>query len=292
MTGFSTFHEVDTTLLLWLKHADDPLMQCYQRRVLAHLRKRGFRVQHDREIKRRYPALGPDHHEGRKGALEVKVERSGRCLELSFFQNVVFENPHGGRYDFARLAKMPYLVRKRYELERDLLAQALADIAPFVKDTKLSGAALIQARRESLNTFQRRDMYASPPEPYNACGAMIADGDTVYFRHNGRLLRGVAFHNINNMWWVLLPCCRVRNIASFNLMHRTDVAEDALCSTGRWFDAGTRERRMRERRLRRRLDAAVAGGSAEQTEQAARSRGSLRAAGGEQIAATGVLLEA
>ena len=46
----------------------------------------------------------------------------------------------------------------------------------------------------------------------------MRNGETKYFRDwSGYLLRGKVYHNINNMWWVLLADGKVRNVACFDL---------------------------------------------------------------------------
>lgn len=48
---------------------------------------------------------------------------------------------------------------------------------------------------------------------------VIRNGDLKYYRDDctGYLYRGKAYHNINNMWWILQPCGTVRNVAAFEL---------------------------------------------------------------------------
>ena len=49
-------------------------------------------------------------------------------------------------------------------------------------------------------------------------GNILRNGETKYFRdRSGYLLRGKVYHNINNMWWVLLADGKVRNVACFDL---------------------------------------------------------------------------
>ena len=64
-------------------------------------------------------------------------------------------------------------------------------------------------------------------EPYNGRdreGLTLHNGDIKYFRAwNGYLYRGRIYHNINNMWWVIVDKYTVRNVAAFNLF---DLAPD------------------------------------------------------------------
>jgi hypothetical protein len=50
----------------------------------------------------------------------------------------------------------------------------------------------------------------------------IYNGQIKYFRHwNGSLMRGKVYHNINNMWWVILNAYEYTNIADFELFDPT-----------------------------------------------------------------------
>lgn len=178
-----------------------------------------------------YRSIAGNYHRGRKLDLEVTITLAGRTLEIVFFQNVVRENPNGGEYDFSRRQKMPFLIRKQYELERRRIAGLMAGAGfPLLERcVELHGMQEIQSRRRDLADFQGQHFYAKPPEKYNSCTAtngVVRDADVVYFRgHHGRWSRGVAYHNINNMWWVLLPCGTVTNVANFHLHHRADVTD-------------------------------------------------------------------
>ena len=51
---------------------------------------------------------------------------------------------------------------------------------------------------------------------------VLRNGDIKYFRHwNGYLYRGRVYHNINNMWLVIVDKYTVRNIAAFDLFDLT-----------------------------------------------------------------------
>ncbi|HPG94996.1 MAG TPA: UvrB/UvrC motif-containing protein [Dokdonella sp.] len=271
----TSFQEHDTKLLLWWVDPKDTNREPVRNALIKHLRTRGFRIGADPCIRKHYPAISRDHHRGAKGALELKVRLSGRLLEIEFFQNVVFSNPAGGHCDFDRRQKMPYLVGKQYELERDKIAELFAGMGlpRLTLDIRRRGWAFIDNKRAELEAFQGAGFYAREIPRYNkltATKAELAHGDVVYFfgRHSGSggsIHKGVAFPNINNMWWVLLPGDEWANLASFHLYHRADFGT-------------TLPRRMIPlvtciARIRRKLDAAV---NAQQFERAIDLRDALQ----------------
>lgn len=204
------------------------------RQVLDYLGSIGFYVSEDKEIKKRYPSLSKDRNRGRYGNLEFKSERYPAGFKIEFFQNVVFENPHGGEYDSNKLEKMPYLVRKQFELTIKKISKFLIDkgipntTKPVYKNAK---AKIKQHYVESLHhpqkdiNFLLSDLDGQTFEPYNSKdrdGKIIHNGEIKCFRdYNGYLYRGKIYHNINNMWWVIINANEIRNIASFEFFDLT-----------------------------------------------------------------------
>lgn len=221
MKNTQRFCEYDTSLSLWLDDPHDPAVKATYDLLVAHLRGRGFSIDNDQTVA---PCIRANYHKGNKGALEFKMNTSGRCLEINFFQNVVRENRNGGEYDFDKRQKMPFLIGKQYDLERNKIAAFMAGLGyTLTTKPKTSGMDKIIERRAELNAFQGKDMYNRPVGSYNSETATkdtVKDGDTVYFK--GRDMRwyvGTAYHNINNMWWILLSNDEVANVASFDLHH-------------------------------------------------------------------------
>lgn len=252
---YPSFYEHDTTLTFWCKTTEDPLINEVRNSIVRHLRMRSFKVRLDAETKRHYSTICRNHHEGAKGELRFKMRLSGRCLEVIFFQNLVYINPNGGQYDFDRRQKMPYLIGKQYELERGKLADLVLNVAgcTLQLDRKLIGIDLVMSRRKEIEDFHGNDFYAKPPQPYNsrsATGCPVKDKEVVYFVDymTRRWSRGIAYHNINNMWWVLLSSGQVRNMASFDLCYRDEIDDLKGCRI---------KREDIEQKLRGLLDKAV-----------------------------------
>lgn len=213
------FTEHDTSLHLWLDDPKDPAVMSTRDQLVTHLRSRGFHVENDQSVNE---IIRDGYHVGHKGSLEVDIKASGRSLEIKFFQNIVRNNPNGGRYDFNKRQKMPFLIGKMYDLERNKIATLMAGLGfPLTRKIQRHGMDEINFNRAEHDALQRRGR--TIPELYNSVTAtkgVVHDGDTVYFCHwNKRWHTGTAYHNINNMWWVLLPCGTVTNIASFEFHH-------------------------------------------------------------------------
>ena len=234
-----------TSLHIWLDDPKDPAVKAHRNAIVRHLRARGFRIGLCPQTKKHYPAIAQDHHRGHKGKLEVKIDLCGRCIEIAFFQNVTRINNNGGEYDWGSALLGPYVLRLRYRVECASLVAMLAarglPLEPPEPDGD-EGMRFITRRRAALCKFQGRDMYTGPIPDYNATSAdkvQLSDATAVWFSRQGRFMRGIAFHNINNMWWVLLPSNEVRNLASFEL--HTARPKDLR---GRHFNTTTVDRRL------------------------------------------------
>ena len=197
----------------------------------------GFYVGEDKEIKKEYPILSANHRVGRYGDLKFKAEWARNYFSIKFYQNVNYENAYGGYYDSDQIGKMPYLIRKQFELSLKKMIDYFENKGYLVErygDGKLKGTAFIIDRYIRGRHHPQEEPFdlieiegQTSLKTYNSMDAhnkILRNGDVKYFRDwNGYLYRGKVYHNINNMWWVLLPSGEVRNIASFELF---DLQED------------------------------------------------------------------
>lgn len=71
-------------------------------RVFNMLRNEGFEIEKDKNV---HKVIRKSHFVGRRGDLELHAERYPRGFKIEFFQNVSFENPNGGRYDFEKFQR-------------------------------------------------------------------------------------------------------------------------------------------------------------------------------------------
>lgn len=204
--------------------------------LMKYLGSIGFYVGKDKEICKKFPSIAESCREGGFGDLRFKAKCHIKSCKIEFYQDVVYKNPHGGYYDFNKYEKMPYLIKKRFDWTKGKLLKYFEGLGYELKynQNPYKGEAYI------IEDYIRR--WHHPQEAWfdlhevdgailengngvNRDGEQIANGEVLYFRdYNGYLNRGRAYHNINNMWWVLLQDGTVRNIASFNLFH-LDVNE-------------------------------------------------------------------
>ncbi len=202
--------------------------------VFDLLKGRGWTIQTDQEVLERYPILADDHFEGQKGDLKFKAEQHPALSELEFYQDINTENRNGGRYDFNKLKMMPYLIRCQFLTELKYIKNLLAGLgyadhsAPVLKtaEDKVKYAFVRSWHHPQMSMeFNLKDLDGQTSESYNSTdmdGKTIGNGDVKYFRdHKGRLMRGTAYHNINNMWWVLINKYWYRNLAAFELFDLT-----------------------------------------------------------------------
>lgn len=201
-------------------------------RIFNMLRAEGFTIENDAEVAK---CIRRDYYIGRRGDLELYAHRYPAGFEIMFFQNVVIENKNGGRYDFHKFQKMPYMIRLRFMKYRDKIIALLKSVEDLKDESKADprlAEEWIKARyveewhheQKDMN-FLLSDLDGQTQESYNGRDRdekTLHNGDVKYFRHwDGRLYRGRVYHNINNMWWVILDRFTVRNVASFELFDLT-----------------------------------------------------------------------
>jgi hypothetical protein len=207
------------------------------RACLAMLGQLGFKVGEDAYIKKQFPILSPLHDYGKRGVLEFKSDIYPTGFKFEFFQNVVRENKNGGEYDFDKRRKMPYLTGKLFDYAKQRLTAFIAErVGCFYttadKPTEAAGRLLhnFQTTSFTRSKIQSLSEIEGMMEDYDhRCNSFDRDkkiikcGEIKYFRDSltGRLMRGIAYHNINNMWWVITSRYTLRNLASFELFDAT-----------------------------------------------------------------------
>lgn len=216
----------------WLKHKFLHYGYFYQ--LINMLGTEGFEVRKDPEVDK---IIRNDYWIGKRGDLEFHAEKYPNGFKIEFFQNVVHENRNGGRYDFDKFQKMPYMIRlqyKKYINQLIRLLKCLVDVEDTTSRSPKLAEEWIKRRyaeewhHEQKDTdFDLRSVDGQTQPPYNGLDRdkkQLHNGDIKYFRHwNGYLYRGRIYHNINNMWWVIVDKYTVRNVAAFNLF---DLAPD------------------------------------------------------------------
>jgi hypothetical protein len=227
------FHLHNTNIGIWEEHVDEASFRSVYQAVVAHFRSRGFRTIEDPYIRKHFSCIARYHHVAKKGLLEAHMNMSGRHIEIEFFQSVIVENRNGGRYDFEKFEKMPYLVKKQFILEAGKLLDALVACFGYKWGEKIAysagyGASAervikvvrgLSPSQEPLQHFNglwgtdrfKRDETGWPiakeyDHGYNKDreGVSLRNGMYRYYRdRSGRLRRGVIYTNMNSMWQLI-----------------------------------------------------------------------------------------
>jgi hypothetical protein len=162
-----------------------------------------------------YPAIAHNHHTCHHASgLEAELSVSGRSVELEMWQDVTpSEHPNGGKYDFDKLKRMPYLLRLQVERTRRRVTQALCEAFPgySVKPpTPVMGLLGVTAEEMALHQRMTNGHYKPElgrAEISMASNAIARDGGTiehggkVWARdYKGRVVTGTAYYSLGDNW--------------------------------------------------------------------------------------------
>lgn len=267
-TGHIVFH--DASLAVWEEPGTGNVTAEYRRgfkrevfaRIVQQLNRLGWACEVPADMVERYSLdFARDHRYCRKGDLQAELRLSGRCIELQMFQDVAnVENRNGGRCDFDKERRMPYLLRLEMERTRRRIRDYLCavfdgyEFKPAKAQCRPAGADALAWVQENVRScwhykpaLGRRDGEDRPYNNQSADGARVEHGARVWTTdYRGRIVTGTAFYNINNMWWVITGRHAVLNKASFDIfMQQPDDLRRK------------RNGRQRERRLQDELDKAI-----------------------------------
>lgn len=180
--------------------------------LIRQMRDRGWSIGRNDQTHRHYRCLSPDRRVGARGTLLCDIEISGRVVKVEFWSTTAEQNNRNGRrYDFNKMARMSKLDRLRVELEFRRIVAWLEALAPAeVKrrdERDLSPMKRIEkGYAESWHSDKAlgRPVCNSDHNRKSADGRMLDHGQIVWMPDNkGRMLRGIAYYNINSMWWVI-----------------------------------------------------------------------------------------
>ncbi|WP_375191846.1 hypothetical protein [Marinobacter sp.] len=206
------------------------------KRIVQQLNRLGWSVEVPKDMIEQYSrSFAENHRYCRKGDLQGFLDLSGRCIKFEMWQDVANgENPNGGRYDFDKEQRMPYLLWLEMERTRRRLGSYLCNVFSgyeFRTDRRdgrmnklgpghMAALEWLDGCYESSWHF-KGDTSKYTIADYNresADGAMLNHGQRVWFAdRKGRVCTGIAYYNINNMWWVVTGKYDVRNEAASNL---------------------------------------------------------------------------
>lgn len=188
--------------------------------VLKLLASLGFKHRECEYARKHYPTLAKGRRRAEHGRLKLKIDQSGRTLKLDFYQSEVVENPNGGEYDFNRLAKMPYLIRLRFQWARERILAMLAGRGLAVEDRNCQYWPAL----DSFNRGWGKDRFRRGPDGWpdaselkswdrkDGDGVQVEQGDMRYVQVQHRWSRVQVFGGINGMWFCYANGSLVENV--------------------------------------------------------------------------------
>lgn len=207
--------------------------------IIRFLRKRGWKITENPSYKEHYNRLSKYHKIGFKKdlALLMEIKPKGIKVEIGNVKNLwtgiaqsFWDDPTDDRYtqltyleniavnmEIRRL--IDFCVSKGFGLEKTDDEYSAEE--QIIRKLKIN--THIHGKVESLNDIRKsitEDSYDFRHNSNDANKKKIICGEIKWFYdeyRTKRLMRGVVWHNINNMWWVILPCGTLRNEASFRL---------------------------------------------------------------------------
>jgi hypothetical protein len=207
------------------------------KRIIQTLNRIGWECIIPEEMVKQYSRrFALNHRYCVKGDLKADLSISGRFIEFKMFQNVTApERPdHEGRYQSDKEKCMPYVMWLEMERTRRRIRSYLCNVFPgyHFKADKLDGR-MNKCGPGHLTAMEwlegcyktswhfKGDIDTYQISDYNresADGTRLEHGQRVWFTdRKGRILTGIAYYNINNMWWVIMGKYAHTNVASFHL---------------------------------------------------------------------------
>jgi hypothetical protein len=203
----------DASIGIWQERADDPTFKTEVfGRVIRHMRDRGWKIGQDKDVHRHYRILSPNHRMGERGNLRCAIRLSGRVVDVDFWSITAPQiNRHGRQHDFDKMQRMHHIERLRVELEFIRIVRWIETIAPVTVDRSIDSdtSAVMRIAKSYAESWHSDKALGHPVCTYDynrksADGTLLEHGQTIWTRdHKGRVIRGTAFYNINNMWWVV-----------------------------------------------------------------------------------------
>lgn len=182
--------------------------------VMHALRRHGFKVEKDPLIEKDYKTISRWHRqlskETPRGTLYVSAEYFPAGMRLEGWQTVVSDNPNGGRYDFNKLAKMPYQIRltwlKLLRIVQRVLARKGIEIESKKPEWEDDPLGAFNDGWTSARFRRGADGWPDESElkswrQIDADGVPLRQGDYRYvIGHDYRWWRVRVYGGINGMW--------------------------------------------------------------------------------------------
>ncbi|RMX08541.1 hypothetical protein D8I35_05550 [Corticibacter populi] len=186
-------------------------------RIIQTLNKIGWTVA-PWEDAPKYRAIALSYRSCHKGDLKGELSISGRHIEFKMWQDVTpSENRNGGRYDFHKEARMPYLLRLEMERTRRRIRDYLCNVfsgyhfdPPRDPPMGLMGLTADETARHNRMTCGHYRPALDRAEISMASNAIAADGGTIEHGSQvwaldpkGRVITGTAYHYLNSTWQIV-----------------------------------------------------------------------------------------
>lgn len=202
----------DASIGIWQDDAKDASFRSdVYAALIRDMRARDWSIKADPRIHRRHRCISPDHRLAVRGTLRCGIEITGRVVKVEFWSATAPQsNRNGRRYDFDKMARMHHIDSLRVELEFRRITRWLETLAP-VKASRSDDRDLTAMQRieksyaESWHKDKNlgRPNYSYDSQRMSKDGALLDHGQTAWIAdYKGRIVRGTAYYNINNMWWV------------------------------------------------------------------------------------------
>ena len=164
-----------------------------------------------------FKAIALGHRTCSKGDLKGELGVSGRCIKFEMWQDVTpSENSNGGRYDFSKEARMPYLLRIEMERTRRRIRDYLLNVMigyefkqpepvlGFMRATALEYAAYCRRTTGHYVAALDRANISNKAQGFAADGVALENGSKVYaIDRSGRVICGTAFYDLNGNWQIV-----------------------------------------------------------------------------------------
>lgn len=203
-------------------------------RMAQQLRRLGWKTEVPADMIEQYSrSFAEGYRYCRKGDLQGRLEVTGRCIRFEMWQDVAnVENPNGGRYDFDKEKRMPYLLWLEMERTRRRLRAYLCNVfAGYEFNDRLRDGRHAERGPGALTALEWVEQANRSSGHYvaelgharinMACNAKSADGGTIThgarvyaIGYDDRMVAGTAYYNLNNMWWVVTGKYDVINVHS------------------------------------------------------------------------------
>ncbi|MFN3802617.1 hypothetical protein [Belliella pelovolcani] len=209
--------------------------------IIRFLRKRGWKITENPSYKEHFNSISKYHKIGFKGEVTLLMEITPISIKIEFGNKKNLSDSRAQIFwqkedAFERYHQLTYLQEKAVEIEIFKTKSYCQKWCELEKcDNELSAIEFI-LDKESRNTHihggaksldeialymesEYAEEYQSKHNLRDKNKNLIYCGETKFFidYRTKRVFKGIVYHNINNMWWVLLPDGVLRNIACFEL---------------------------------------------------------------------------